>query len=646
MEENDERGLFRKDKTTNKPLLGKNYLFAIGINDYEHEKKLQFAVSDVLAVRDLLWESYGFERLDEYILIDKDATRAHIKSKFILLKDEVTENDSLLIYFAGHGIEDKNTKQGYWLPVDGRQDERHLTNNEIIGLIEGINSKHTLLVSDSCFSGTLLYQTRDVLTERYGNKPSRWVFTSGRDELVKDKSPFAEAFIECLQHNSEEELLLRYVIEKVQHDTVKVKRAIQTPLAGRLHGVDKNLDGEFVFYRNKNIKELRQENLSLKEKIEDLEKELVSVKKKPVIADTTLLKQRDRKIFDLDEENKELKEENHELSLKVHDLEVQISALRDKNGEYSQQIKDLRKESAALKEINNLSQTQNNTLKQQIGNLQKENITLKEQLAEKEEIKKTLIVQVQEKNKNPLIIPLSDKINIDMIYVEGGTFEMGYKAGRDGENKYMDNAKLHQVSVDSFYMGKFTITQEQYYAVMDKDSNSKFKGERLPVETISWDNTKVFIEKINQKTGKKFRLPSEAEWEYAARGGNTPSQQGRGQGGGAYMYAGSNNIDEVAWYDKNSDGKTHEVGLKKPNELGIYDMSGNVWEWCEDYYDKMFYEKSAGAKNPVNKTQSDNCVYRGGSWYHNSGLCRVARRDYDSPSLRDRTLGFRLVLSL
>ncbi len=267
-------------------------------------------------------------------------------------------------------------------------------------------------------------------------------------------------------------------------------------------------------------------------------------------------------------------------------------------------------------------------------------------VAQAQAIAKQLNLAYQAENEpkaiaqNPFIIPLSNKISIAMIPVEGGTFGMGYKTRRDGEDDgYLKDAKpFHLVTLDSFYMGKFTVTQEQYFAVMDKDSGSYFKGDRLPVEMISWDETQEFINKLNAKTGKTFRLPTEAEWEFAARGG----QQSR-----RFMYAGSNNLDEVAWYDdENSGSTTHEVGSKDPNELGVYDLSGNVWEWCEDYYDAEFYEKSAGAKNPVNKIKSGDCVTRGGGWRNLSASCRAAFRACGSPTSWDDDLGFRLVLSL
>ncbi|MCU0392891.1 MAG: formylglycine-generating enzyme family protein [Thermoflexibacter sp.] len=248
-----------------------------------------------------------------------------------------------------------------------------------------------------------------------------------------------------------------------------------------------------------------------------------------------------------------------------------------------------------------------------------------------------------------LVIPLSSHVYLEMIYVEGGTFEMGYKEGRDGEySEYMKRSQpLHFVTLDSFYIGKFTVTQEQYQVIMGKNP-SRFKGEKLPVEQVSWEDTQDFIKKLNGKTGKKFRLPTEAEWEYAARGGN------QSQG---FMYAGSNNINEVAWYSGNSGNETYEVGLKKPNELGIYDMSGNLWEWCEDYWDEKFYEKIkalssgeglgdrryGGAKNPVNKNKADYYVLRGGSWNNDSSYCRLAYRNRLSNG-RSYIYGFRVCL--
>ena len=162
---------------------------------------------------------------------------------------------------------------------------------------------------------------------------------------------------------------------------------------------------------------------------------------------------------------------------------------------------------------------------------------------------------------------------------------------------------------------------------------SSWKGDNLPVENVSWDDCQTFIRKLNALTGKNFRLPTEAEWEFAARGGNNS----RG-----YKYAGSNNIGDVAWYEDNSGSKTHVVGTKSPNELGIYDMSGNVWEWCQDWYGDY---SSASQTNPTGASNGSARVLRGGSWYCSARLCRSSDRYSYSPDCRINSGGLRLVLS-
>jgi formylglycine-generating enzyme required for sulfatase activity len=222
---------------------------------------------------------------------------------------------------------------------------------------------------------------------------------------------------------------------------------------------------------------------------------------------------------------------------------------------------------------------------------------------------------------------LGNSITLDMIFVEGGTFMMGSNDGYDPEKP------IHSVTLDSFWIGKYPVTQAQWKAIMGNNP-SHFKGDNLPVEQVSWDDAQAFIKKANQITGKKYRLLTEAEWEYAARGGN----QSKG-----YQYAGSNNIDEVAWYYDNSNDKTHPVGQKKANELGVFDMSGNVREWCEDWYDGDYY-KISPMKNPKGTSTGSVRVLRGGSWSDNTYLCRVAYRNWNPPSNRNYDYGFRVCL--
>ena len=219
-----------------------------------------------------------------------------------------------------------------------------------------------------------------------------------------------------------------------------------------------------------------------------------------------------------------------------------------------------------------------------------------------------------------------------MILVEGGSFMMG---SHSTEADRQNDEHQHQVSVSSFYMSRYQVTQAQWRAVMNTDP-SYFKGDSLPVEQVSWEDIQVFLQKLNKKTKQKFRLPTEAEWEYAARGG----QQSKG-----FIYAGSDKLEEVGYYDRNSTNQMHPVGRKKPNELGIYDMSGNVFEWCQDWYDNSYYKNSPD-NNPTGPTSGTYRVLRGGSWSIFAQGCRVAARYNIAPNYRNSSIGFRLVCEL
>ena len=240
---------------------------------------------------------------------------------------------------------------------------------------------------------------------------------------------------------------------------------------------------------------------------------------------------------------------------------------------------------------------------------------------------------------NTISIPVKDGISIDMVRVEAGTFTMG--ATPEMKNPFDDEKPTHQVTLtNDYYIGKYEVTQALWKAVMENNP-SKFKGDDLPVETVSWEDCQKFISKLNRITGKKFRLPTEAEWEYAARGGN----KSRG-----YQYSGSNNLSDVAWYEDNSGSKTHSVGSKQANELGIYDMTGNVWEWCQDWHEEY---SGSSQINPIGANRGLNRVYRGGDWVSIIRFCRSSYRHASPPDYLPHLLyekgnayiGLRVVLS-
>jgi formylglycine-generating enzyme len=257
-----------------------------------------------------------------------------------------------------------------------------------------------------------------------------------------------------------------------------------------------------------------------------------------------------------------------------------------------------------------------------------------------------------------------------MIHVLGGTFTMGAAADDpDAEDWYGEKGQ-HTVALDAFHIGQYPVTQALFKAVMENKNPSRFIGDDRPVECISWFDAAIFCNKLNEILGlqpcyyadaafqylygkvvsaykspnddaifihpakKGYRLPTEAQWEYAARGGKDGVIQN-------FRYAGSNKLKEVGWFDTNSHQETKPVGMKAPNILGLYDMSGNVWEWCWDW--SGGYDKNAN-KNPTGVKKSDTRIDRGGSWDDGAGVCSVSYRSPNTPTYRYYDLGFRLSL--
>ena len=244
-------------------------------------------------------------------------------------------------------------------------------------------------------------------------------------------------------------------------------------------------------------------------------------------------------------------------------------------------------------------------------------------------------------NHHTLSLPNSD-LSFKMIHIEEGIFDMG-------SNNYDWEKPIHKVKLSEFWLCEVPVTQALWTAVMGSNP-SYFQGADRPVETVSWDDImdekQGFLTKINKDTegvrprGSLYRLPTEAEWEYAARGGKYANEY-------PFTYSGSDKLEEVGWYNANSHGETKPVGLKAPNFLGLYDMSGNVWERCEDVYDEYFYEDchlQGVIWNPCNQEKGTRHVNRGGCWHHITEFCLPTCRDSTSPTSSPYNVGLRLVL--
>ena len=252
--------------------------------------------------------------------------------------------------------------------------------------------------------------------------------------------------------------------------------------------------------------------------------------------------------------------------------------------------------------------------------------------ADKSEIERleAMISQLQEElHPTPPKEYTVNGVSFKMVKVAGGTFQMG-ATEEQGSDAYDSEKPVHSVTLSDYWIGETEVTQALWQAVMGSNP-SEFTGDsQRPVENVSWNDCQTFIQTLNELTGMSFRLPTEAEWEFAARGGI--STQG-------YKYSGSNTIGDVAWYTSNSGSKPHPVATKSPNELGLYDMSGNVREWCQDWYGSY---SSSAQTDPVGPSSGSDRVERGGSWGSNARYCRVTSRDYEAPSYRYYSLGLRL----
>ena len=252
--------------------------------------------------------------------------------------------------------------------------------------------------------------------------------------------------------------------------------------------------------------------------------------------------------------------------------------------------------------------------------------------------------RLAESKRRELLVDLGNGVTLELVKVPAGKFMMGSPDG-EGAN---DERPQHQVILQEFLIGKYAVTNAQWRSVMktkgSANCDKKFQGDSQPVVGVSWHEARAFCVKLSQQTGREVRLPTEAEWEYAARGGN----QSKG-----FTYAGSNNLDEAAWHSNNSGSVTHPVGQKTANELGLYDMSGNVWEWCLDEWHESYADKPENLKKQGNQAwgdldvnNNDNCsrLLRGGSWYYlNAGLCRSASRDWLNAANLYNSFGFRVV---
>jgi formylglycine-generating enzyme required for sulfatase activity len=250
--------------------------------------------------------------------------------------------------------------------------------------------------------------------------------------------------------------------------------------------------------------------------------------------------------------------------------------------------------------------------------------------AEAERLKREQQKAVQETAIENKTASFSDNLAGDFVFVKGGTFTMG--CTKEQGNCALDEKPVHDVTLNDFYLAKYEVTQALWTKVMGNNPSQFYTCAECPVEKIYWTDAQEFIQKLNQMTGQTYRLPTEAEWEYAGRGGMHQEN---------FQYAGSTNIEEVAWTSTNSEGKTHPVGQKSANALGLYDMTGNVYEWCNDGYSILYYRNSP-SENPPGDAKAEDKVLRGGSYRTGANDSHISSRHTVGENYRVGFIGFRL----
>ncbi len=554
----------------------RNHLLVIGVDEYEHFRPLNNAVNDAKKVKQILTELYDFEVVDEFPpLYNSDATLVGLSDTFKRLaayfkKPGQAYKDNLLIYFAGHGEWDDDVETGYWLPSDAQKHKigTYLSNASLIEYLKAIRTHHTLVLTDSCFAGSLILQN-ETRGDRKESKRSRYVMASGlEDEKVDDgpkgaHSPFARSIIGFLENYQGIELRLNQLedhIDKYFRDN----RIPQTPIFAPLNLPD-NQHGEWVF--RKKVSATQPQPPS---------DELILPPVQPALDTFT--------------------EKEEPLPI------------------------------AASEEV---------ILFEMAKRLKKPEIFLSSFSAEK---------YAQRSG-----IPYHD-----MILIKGGKFEMGDVMG-DHVND--DEKPVHEVKLNDFYIGKYAVTFDQYDTYCEsrrkaKPSDMGWGRADRPVINVSWKDAQEYCEWLKEQTGQPWRLPTEAEWEFAARERGRKVRFGNGQD---IADPSQMNFDARQSYQESYsvvgkyEGKTVPVGSLSKNRLGLYNMSGNVWEWCGDWYDKqeyIDYRPFSPPENPEGPKTGTKRVYRGGSWSSSPADCRASDRNAYDPNYRSNTLGFRVARSL
>jgi len=707
----DERGIaIRPVAPTGGEAKGDLWLLAIGIDSYLSWPRLKTATNDVKAVRDTLLSRYHLDKSHVIELLDDMATRKNILAAFRDLAKKVKPDDSLLVFYAGHGHIDPITGKGSWIPVESSTDDPSswIDNRNITDYlsINAIKAKHVLLVSDSCFSGDFFRGNRgaepptidDAFLKKAYSRSSRQAISSGGLEPVSDagfggNSVFSHFLVATLQSNSKSYLIPSEIFGEIKSGVGR--NADQLPQYGDLHNVGGQDGGELILF-------LKQEN-----RLQDMgavsvarQKELEQLKKAE--AEAAAAKQQEqaeitRKQAELDTLDKQIAEMKGRLgsgaARSSDSLDAMIAMVEQKETQ-AQRLEELRlqREAEEKKRQQEIERLKNETVEKRRGQIEADLAKYKKIAASKygQDMKptawSTLVASYPEAKDVPQYdekgfrkaVGLGPKgftdasTGMQFVAVERGCYQMGDTFGDGGK----EETPVHEVCLADFALATYDVTVGQFRRFVEATSyrteaekgdgcyvlngtkwekqagtswqNPGFQqDDRHPAVCVSWNDAQAFATWMNKLGSHRYRLPTEAEWEYAASsGGQKEKFAGFSDESQLHRYA--NFCDdncEASWTTAGQNdgyGHTSPVGSYLPNGLGLYDMTGNVWQWTADWYGEDYYGNSP-KDNPQGQSSGSYRVARGGSWYDDPGGVRASFRFIYTPDNRSSGLGFRLV---
>jgi len=656
-------------------VIGNQWLFVIGVDTYIKWPPLKTAVNDAKAVKEVLLSRYHFEKEHLIELYDEQATRKNIISKLRYLANNIQEEDSLIIFYAGHGHLDSITKSGSWIPVEsGTQDaSAWISNNDIKDYlkIDAIRAKHILLISDSCFAGDFFRGNRGIMPtinetiiKKAYQLSSRQAITSGGLEPVSDtgfgkNSIFSYFLIKTLKENQKPFLVPSDMFQDIKAGVAE--NADQFPILGSLKDTGAQQGGEIVFFlkQDSRLNNLSSEALQKSkelERLKQMETEAMEVKKK----EEAEILNREKEVAELDAKIIKMKKRLGTSAENADDsLDRMLSMVRQKDAQ-KQHLEELKQKRQAEEE-KRLAEIEELKAKKRIkilatleNNIGKYNLIVSLPFGKsmKESAWKSLLakypsagnLQVGDTDGLKFKVAyegIENSIGMKFVRIPPDTFMIGSPPNEPG---HTFNEKQHQVTLTKeFYMQTTEVTQGQWKKVMGNNPSRFNKcGDDCPVENVSWNDVQDFIHRLNQQEGSGiYRLPTEAEWEYATRAGTkTPFAFGQCLSTDQANYDGNYPLPECSTGEFRK--KTVPVGSFSPNSRGLYDMHGNVWEWCQDWYKSY---PSDSVTNPTGPPKGSSRLHRGGSWFSGAGPCRSANRNFSTPKERKFDLGFRLVMN-